>query len=258
MPLTAIDRRPIYELTLRSLEVLFNRGCSLVVMACNTAAAAGLRQLQQAWLPFLHPSRRVIGVVVPIVEAITGKPWAANEMATSTVAIGEPLRVAIFATAHTVQTRAYVSEIGQRAPHIQVAQKACPELVSMIENHAPHSAIRAAVRRYVRELLEAEGTPDICVLGCPHYPLIEDYFVAELPAQVELLSQPDVTAKSLTSYLRRHPEFRNVGIPHREYLTTGDAAHVSALATRFYGHSVQFGMLADTDAHSVRSFHTYG
>jgi len=231
----------IYGRTLRSLETLFERGCSLVVMACNTAAATGLRQLQQTWLPILHPSRRVIGVVVPVVEAITGMPWfAGNKVSIRTAPDAEPTRVAIFATAHTVQTRVYVAEIRHRARHIQVAQKACPDLVGLIEAAASPPMIKDAVRRYVEQLLGEEGVPDICILGCTHYPLIEEYFIAELPSEVTVLSQPDVAARSLAAYLDRHPHFRNDGTPHLQFLTTGDAAHVSALATRFYGRPVEF------------------
>jgi glutamate racemase len=92
-------------------------------------------------------------------------------------------------------------------------------------------------------LLEAEGEPDICVLGCTHYPLIERHFAAALPTRTKLLSQPLVTAKSLTEYLRRHPQFRSEGAPQRQFLTTGNAPHVSALATRFYGRPVEFTSL---------------
>ena len=234
----------IYALTLRSLEMLFDRGCSLVVVACNTAAATGLRQLQQTWLPLYHPSRRVIGVIVPVVEAITGEPWHARDKGTGRdMPAAGPIKVAIFATAHTVRTRAYVTEIERRAPHIRVVQKACPSLVGLIERSAPDFEIRQTVRRYVGQMLDSDGIPDICVLGCTHYPLVESYFASELPVSTRLFSQPEVTARGLSAYLDRHPQFRSRGLARRQFLTTGDARHVSALATRFYGRPVEFESL---------------
>ena len=243
----------IYSLTLEALEILFARGCSLVIMACNTAAATGLRQLQQTWLPARYPNQRVIGVLVPVVEAITGVPWIATAMASLTAADVKPARVAIFATAHTVRTRAYVTEISQRAPHIRVSQRPCPDLVDLIESDAPRITIREAVRRHVGELFAADGIPDVCILGCTHYPLIEDHFLAHLPAGVKLFSQPDVTARSLSSYLDRHPRFRSMGSPQSRFLTTGDAARVSALATRFYGCPVGFTSVARAGVAVVNS-----
>ncbi len=191
----------------------------------------------------------MIGVVVPVVEAITGVPWLARGTSPPTAAAdAEPLRVAILATAHTVQSQAYVTEIRLRAPHARVVQQACPNLVEMIEGAASEREIRASVRRYVLELLDDYGVPDVCVLGCTHYPLIEDHFVSELPASVRLLSQPDVTARSLAAYLKRHPQFVTKGAPRRRFLTTGNAAHVSALASRFYGRAVQFSSLTEAIA----------
>jgi glutamate racemase len=237
----------IYDLTLKGLEHLFALGCSLVVIACNTAAATGLRQLQQTWLPAFHPSRRVLGVIVPVIEEITGIPWVADAPVLSRNP-GEPsLHIAIFATKHTVQTGAYPTEIGKRAPAARVSQQACPELARMIEDGAPEEAIRKAVRRYTAELLDAaQDTPDICVLGCTHYPLVEHIFVEALPKGVRLLSQAEVTAESLKKYLARHPEFQSSGKVRRRYLTSGSAHQVSALASRFYGRPVRFqALLAD-------------
>lgn len=232
----------IYALTLEAIGQLFARGCRLVVLACNTAAATGLRQLQQTWLPVAHPSRRVIGVIVPVVEEVTGVPW----QMTAGAILAAPVRarhVALFATSHTVRTGAYVTEIRNRAPAIRVSQKACPDLVSLIETAAPEARIRESVRRHVGSLLETEGVPDACVLGCTHYPLIDHLFREALPGEVRMISQSRVTATSLKHYLDRHPEFRSSGAPRRVFLTTGAVGAVSALATRFYGKPVQFRAL---------------
>lgn len=241
----------IYGLTLRGIEHLFAHGCRLVVLACNTAAATGLRQLQQTWLPFTHPARRVIGVIVPVVEEITGVPWQATAGPALTAASARAQHVALFATSHTVRTRAYEKEIGHRAPAIRVSQRACPDLVHLIEAAAPEPLIRERVRGHVREHLEAEGVPDVCVLGCTHYPLIEHLFREELPPEVRMVSQSGVTATSLAHYLERHPEFRSRGAPQRLFLTTGEVGPVSALASRFYGQPVRFRSVQEVAARSA-------
>ncbi|WP_343714599.1 glutamate racemase [Inquilinus sp.] len=238
------NREPeeIYRLTVAAVERLFGQGCRLVVLACNTAAATGLRRLQQTWLPQHFPDRRVIGVLVPMVEAITGVPWMAD-IRTGRHR-GEPRTVAIFATRHTVRTGAFVEEIGKRAPEITVMQQACPVLVTLIERAAPEAVLRRAVRRYAALLMrQLKGVPpDAVILGCTHYPLVADLFAEALPPGVEVLSQPDITARSLKAYLQRHPEFDTAGEAEAppQFFTTGDAARVSALATRFYGRPALF------------------
>ncbi len=239
------NREPeeIYRLTVAAVERLFGLGCRLVVVACNTAAANGLRRLQQGWLPAHHPDRRVIGVLVPMVEAITGVPWMAD-IRTGRHR-GEPRTVAIFATRHTVRSGAFVEEIGKRAPEVTVVQQACPVLVTLIEQAAPEAVLRRAVRRYTALLMrQLEGVPpDAVILGCTHYPLISGLFAEALPPGVEVLSQPDITARSLAAYLERHPEFDTADgtdAPPPRFTTTGDAEKVSALATRFYGRPAVF------------------
>ncbi|ANN74331.1 glutamate racemase [Bordetella bronchialis] len=237
------NRQPaeIYDFTRHGVERLFRLGCGLVIVACNTAVATGLRRLQTTWLPGSHPSRRVLGVFVPLIEAITGVPWTRDARLPPAGIPARPLHVAVFATRHTVRTRAYVDEIQARAPGMRVSQQACPELAGMIDAGVAEDAIRRAVRGHIAELLETAGaTPDVCILGCTHYPLVQHIFVDELPRGVRLLSQPDATAASLRRYLARHPAFSAGVASPTVYLTTGDADHVSALASRYYGRAVRF------------------
>jgi glutamate racemase len=236
------DRAPedIYRLTLAGLERLFGLGCRLVVVACNTAAAIGLRRLQQTWLPLRHPDRRVIGVLVPMVEAVTGVPWMAEIEAGRHR--GEPRTIAVFATRHTVQSGAFVHEIRKRAAEITVVQQACPALVRLIEQAAPLTQLRPAVQRYTAALMERLNfiAPSAAILGCTHYPLVQPLFAEALPDSVELLSQPEITAKSLAAYLARHPEFDGAdGQPPRLY-TSGPPARVSELASRFCAEKLEF------------------
>lgn len=236
------DRTPeeIYQLTLDGVSRLFDRGAGLVILACNTASAVALRRLQQTWLDQAWPGRRVLGVLVPMVEAVTGVPWMADVAASRQA--GEARTIGIFATSRTVDSGAYPREIAARAPEVRVVQQACPGLVPLIEADAPRAQVEEAVRRYADGLLtRLDGqAPQAVMLGCTHYPLVADLFTAALPPGVEVLSQPDLTAKSLGAYLQRHPEFDRVGRGDVGFLTTGDSGRVTDLATRFFGKPARF------------------
>lgn len=238
------DADSIYELTLSSLIRLFALGCSLVVVACNTAAATGLRRLQQTWLPIHFPDKRVIGVIVPMVEAMTGVPWSTTHDVDKQGFVRK--NVAVFATRYTVNSQVFVEETRRRAPEINVIQQACPSLVRLIEAGAPLPDLRRAVRRYVALLLRRLDGERLAaaLLGCTHYPLIEDLFVEALPSHVEIFSQPKITAKSLASYLARHPEFLDSREPGVSFYTSAIPENITKLAKRFFGsNQIQFNEL---------------
>ena len=235
------ERSPdeIRALTRAAVERLFALGCRLVILACNTASANALRHLQQTWLPDAHPDRRILGVLVPMVEAITGMPWM-EDPAHRPAAPAKT--VAVFATSRTVTSNAYPVEIAKRAPEVRVVQQACPALVELIENHARREELRAAVGTYAAEMMAQLGgmPPDAVMLGCTHYPLVADLFAEALPAGIELLSQPDLVARSLAHYLERHPEFDARDGGETRFLTTGDPERVSAVSGLFLGRPVRF------------------
>lgn len=242
----------IDRLTRRSVEILFDRGCRLVVLACNTAAATSLRRLQREWLPCHYPDRRILGVLVPMVEAITGVPWMAD-LSSRRRQRTERL-VAVFATQRTVQSNAYAIEIGKRAPEVTVIQQACPQLVDLIEAGASRSDLDKLVSRYVAALTERLNgrKADIVMLGCTHYPLVADLFVKALPPGTEILSQPDLVARSLAAYLARHPDIDTPAIPAGiQFLTTGDPVRTSALGSQFFGRPVDFKEVGETPAETT-------
>ncbi len=243
----------ITELTRRGVAALFTRGCRLVILACNTASAVALRELQQGWLPAQHPDRRVLGVLVPLVEAIARNPWHASAGAAE--AARAPETVAIFATPATVASQSYVRETAKRAPQVRILQRACPELAAMIEAGATDAAILPAVEAHVAALIgELRGAVlDSAVLGCTHYPLIEHLFRHALPPDTRIVSQPARVAEALVAYLFRHPEMKSFAAetPMLRGLTTGDPVRVSALATRFLGRHLGFERL-DSDKEDRR------
>ncbi len=237
----------IYDLTRASVTRLGDRGCRLVLLACNTAAAVALRRLQQDWLPGAYPDRRVLGVFVPMVEAVTEVPWHLEAPPTETQPGGarrEPAMVGVFATRRTVASGAYPREIAKRAPQIRVVQQACPGLVGLIEAGAAPAELEAAIAGHVGDFAaQLEGAmPDSVILGCTHYPLVAGTFAAALPGGARLHSQPELVADSLAAYLARHGEFDAPSGPRAatRFLTTGDPAAISALTKRFFGTTLRF------------------
>jgi len=231
----------IYDLTRANVTRLFDRGCRLVLLACNTAAAVALRRLQQDWLPGAYPDRRVLGVFVPMVETVTEVPW---QREAPPRAIRESAVVGVFATRRTVASGAYPREIARRAPEIRVVQQACPGLVDLIEAGAATAELDAAVAGQVASFLaQLDGAVlDSVILGCTHYPFAAECFAKALPAGVPIHSQPELVADSLAAYLARHPERDPLVTPRAatQFLTTGDPATAASLAKRFFGAALRF------------------
>lgn len=242
----------IYELTRRSVERLFKLGCRLVILACNTASTIALRRLQQEWLAVHWPDHRVLGVVVPTIEAITGVTWLQRHRNhpervdhVERTAIRAPRTVGVFATPATVASQVYPFEIAKRAPHIRVEQHACRDLVRLIETGASRDEMAASIAADARALEDLFGhhPPDAIVLGCTHFPLVRDLFEAQIDPGVELVSQPRQVALALADYLRRRPEYAGrpeSGRAPPALLTSGDAADVSRRASHLFGRPLHF------------------
>jgi glutamate racemase len=222
----------IYDLTVRGVSRLFATGCRLVILACNTASAVALHDLQVNWLD--RTSHRVLGVFVPVIEHLTRRDWGDNSPPTHT-----GLRnVALFATPATVKSGAFPRELRFRARDVRVEPQACSGLVEAIEAGRLAEA-REIAREHARQLLGRLPNPQSAVLGCTHYPLVEDAFRQALPGATAMVSQPDLVAASLGNYLVRHTQFRG-GSGEINYLTTGCPAVVGKAARIFTGHEICF------------------
>lgn len=238
-------RPPIEVLTLTcaGLERLFREGCTLIVVACNTASTVALRWIQQQWLPVRRRedgiARNVIGIVVPTIEAATGAEWDAPPAPAP--ATGRPGPIAVFGTRRTVESNCYPTEIHKRRPDIPVVQQACPELAGSIERGAPRAELRALVERAAGELMaKLDAPPECVILGCTHYPLVADLFAAALPPGVRRIHQPEATARALRAYLHRHPEYDGRRGGRRTFLSTGYSREALPLIERFWGEKLPF------------------
>ncbi len=225
------DADDIFRLTCRGVERLWDEGCDLVILACNTASAAALRRMQETWIP---KDKRVLGVFVPLIEALTERQWGDNSPPRE-VAVKH---VALFATPATVSSRAFQRELAFRAIGVDVEAQPCGGVVDAIEAGDMILA-EALVRSHVEALLRRMPKPEAAILGCTHYPLMEDVFRDALGPQVAVYSQANLVAESLADYLARRPEFLGKGAGRR-MLTTGDPKKVGAKATQFLRRAVPF------------------
>ena len=183
----------VYEFTLQAVNRLFEMGCHLVILACNTASAKALRSIQQNDLPHIDPSRRVLGVIRPTAERIG--------------ALTRTRHVGVLATAGTIKSESYVLEIRKLHPDITVTGEACPLWVPLVENNEfDKPGADYFVRQHIDRLLAKDPDIDAIILGCTHYPLLYRKIRAFTPSHIAVIPQGDYVAESLRDYLHRHPE----------------------------------------------------
>jgi glutamate racemase len=221
----------VHGLTRDAVHRLWEDGCNLVVLACNTASAAALRRMQEAGVP---DGKRVLGVFVPLIEALTERRWGDNSPPREV----RVKQVALFATPATVASRAFQRELAFRAVGVDVEAQACGGVVDAIEDGDGILA-EALVRSHVDALLRKMPHPDAAILGCTHYPLMHETFQKALGSDVRVFSQADIVAESLADYLERRPEMRGSEGAAR-FVTTGDPARVSNRATQFLRRPLRF------------------
>ncbi len=221
----------IHDLTRAAVARLWDEGCDLVILACNTASAAALRRMQEAGVP---QGKRVLGVFVPMIEALTERNWG-DQSPPREVAVKH---VALFATPATVSSRAFQRELAFRAIGVDVEAQACGGVVDAIEEGDLILA-EALVRSHVEALKRKMPAPQAAVLGCTHYPLLAEVFQQALGPEVKVFSQPQIVAESLADYLSRHPQMLGEARETR-FMTSGDPARVSTGATRFLRRQIDF------------------
>lgn len=233
----------VYRFTLQAVQYLFDCGCPLVILACNTASAKALRTIQQKDLPRMDDStRRVLGVIRPTAEVVNRFTRTGH--------------VGVIATPGTIASRSYDIEIQHLHPDIVTTGQPCPMWVPIIENNQIDTpGAEYFIKNDLDRLMERDPRIDTVVLGCTHYPIIEDRIKKHLPEGVVTISQGRIVADSLEDYLHRHPEMEwrlsratspEAGIPDRqpelesvEYLTTDDPERFDAFARTIMGRDIK-------------------
>lgn len=209
--------------TQQCVQALFDKGCNLVVLACNTASAKALRSIQQNYLPVVAPNRRVLGVIRPTTEIVGNYTKTGH--------------VGILGTSGTVASQSYPIEIEKFFPEIKVFQQACPMWVPLVENNEYHSeGANYFIKKYLDELLAQAADIDTIVLGCTHYPLLLEKIKEYLPAHIKIISQSEIVAAGLKDYLNRHPEMDKNCTKNgsRAFYTSDDPSTFDAMATLFF------------------------
>ena len=182
----------VYEFTRQAVRYLFQQGCQLVILACNTASAKALRTIQQVDIPLLDPNRRVLGIIRPTVECIGD--------------ITKSRHVGVLATEGTIKSHSYPLEIRKLFPDIEVTGEACPMWVPLVEtNEYASEGADYFVKRHVERLLERDAEIDSIILGCTHYPILLEKIRKYTPEHVNLITQGAAVAYSLKKYLENHP-----------------------------------------------------
>lgn len=217
----------IYHYTLECVKYLFSQNCHLVILACNTASAKALRNIQQKDLPNIDPNRRVLGVIRPTAEVIGDYSQTGH--------------VGILGTSGTVNSNSYVMEIRKQFPELHVYQEACPMWVPLVENEE-HNKDGADyfVKQHIQGVLSQANNIDTLLLACTHYPLLIDKIKQFVGDDITILSQGEIVAKSLADYLNRHPEIAEKCSTggNRRFLTTDSTEDFDSHANVFWGSEI--------------------
>ena len=221
----------IYDYTLQAVNYLHQQGCNLIILACNTASAKALRTIQQR---NINPDKlRVLGVIRPTVEVIPERT--------------KNKHIGVLATPGTVASESYVIELLKQDPTLVVTQQACPMWVPLIEagEHLSEGA-DYFVEKYLTELLTRDPLIDTIILGCTHYPLLQDKiedFLKRTNRQISVIAQGAIVANSLQDYLLRHPDIaeraKMGGKQTITYLTTESATKFAESASIFLSEPIK-------------------
>ena len=221
MPYGSRSEAAIDHYTRQAMDFMFAQGCSLIVLACNTASATALRRMQQEWLPRAHPGCNILGVVVPTLETALESGYK---------------KLGLIATTYSVRSQVYVEELRKLNPSISLIQKATPLLVPMIENDGM-PFIEDVLRHYLAPLQE-EGI-ECLILGCTHYIFLKDHIRRILGPKVAILAQDEIIPAKLSQYLVRHPEYDVGKAARTRYLVSDITENYMKAANEIYGGPIQ-------------------
>ncbi|HRX11726.1 MAG TPA: glutamate racemase [Draconibacterium sp.] len=220
----------VYEYTLQSVKYLFSQNCPLVIIACNTASAKALRNIQQLDLPKIAPDRRVLGVIRPSVEKVAEITLNGH--------------VGVLGTSGTVASESYPIELQKWSGGkvVSTVQEACPMWVPIVENNEIGTeGAEYFIKKNVENILRKDKDLDTLILGCTHYPLLIESIQKYVPKKINILQQGKITAEKLKEYLIRHPEIESKLSKNGtlQFLSTESAENFNGKAALFMGHKVE-------------------
>jgi|AntAceMinimDraft_16_1070373.scaffolds.fasta_scaffold00428_9 glutamate racemase len=219
------SQEQIYDFTKQAVDFLFNKGCRLIILACNTVSSEALRKIQREYLPEHHPEKRVLGVIIPAVESATE--------------ITKNNRVGVMATNSAVDSNAFRKELRKLNSQIQVFQQSCPLLVPIVEEGKQDSESTKTILKNYLESLIRENI-DTLILGCTHYGFLENQIKEIIGNKIRIVSEGKIIAEKLKDYLKRHSEIENILAKNSkiEFLTTDLSDKFKDIGTKFFGRPI--------------------
>lgn len=217
----------VYQYTLECVNQLFDKGCHLIILACNTASAKALRNIQQIDLPKIDSNRRVLGIIRPTAEMIG--------------TFTKTKHVGVLGTTGTVASNSYPIEIHKLFPEVTVFQEACPMWVPLVENNEfNNEGSNYFIQKNVQSLLKQSDKIDTVILGCTHYPLLINKIKQYMPQHIQLITQGQIVASGLKDYLARHPEMEKNCTKNGtiNFYTTETAESFNLKAGKFFGKEI--------------------
>lgn len=228
----------ILKFTQAALRYLFAHDCKLVIIACNTSSAEALRKIQREFLPKYYPDKKVLGVIVPTVEAV-----GQARLVRRSLGEGGDLhkRVGVIATASTAKSHAYKRELLKINPAVKVYERAAPKLVPLIEANRLGD-VNPALKVYLKPLLEKKI--DCLVLGCTHYPILKKQIKKIVGPRVKIISQTDIIPSKLKDYLKRHREISSALSKKetRTFTVTKINSGFKQVAKRLFGKKIKLNL----------------
>lgn len=216
----------IYEFTEQAVDFLFEQGCEVILIACNTASSEALRRIQQEYLVKKHPNKRVLGVIIPTAETVIERT--------------KSKRVGVIATEGTVASKTFCTEINKLDPKVKVFQQACPLLVPIVECGEDKSEIaEIALKKYLKPIVAKKI--DQLILGCTHYGILEKQVKRILPKEIKVISQGKIVASKFENYLERHPEIEKTLMKKSKitFYTTDLTTRFQQFGSRFFGKEIK-------------------
>ncbi len=215
------SQKEVFQFLKEGVQYLFEKECTLIIVACNTASARALRKVQQTYLPKYFPDRRVLGVIIPTAEEVSTAK-----------------RIGIIATAGTVKSGTYALEIQKLNPPAVIFQQAAPLLVEYIEKGDMKRAEKA-LETYLKPLIAKKI--DTLILGCTHYPIVKNVARKIIGPHVRVISQDECIPQKTAEYLNRHPEIETMLSKkrHRSICLTKETKTIDVLAARWFGKKIK-------------------
>ncbi len=225
----------IYQYTREATSFLMEKGCELIIIACNTASAKALRQIQQKWLPQNHPNKKVLGVIIPVAEAAIEAKKEQKEKDKK-----RKNKIGLIGTQATINSQTYERELKKLDSNIEIFSKKCPLLVPLIEEGWIERRETKMILRYYLRGLKRERV-NFLILGCTHYPILFEKIKGIMGEHCQIINPPEVIALKLKQYLENHPEIEKKIKKNkkRTFYTTDDPKRFKSFAPRFWEQNIK-------------------